>query len=181
MGYSSPRDVGIARPAPARKSPQNASASAWFLASFAGIASSPVNLRRAIPDRPLRATGASSRCPKPNCPVRRRRTYTCWLPCRTTCSLASLSPDNKKPCKNRVFAVLAEREGFEPSIRLLTLYSLSRGAPSATRASLQNSPHCCGAGKDTDQRHQGKGLMFNQCSTASSVGPPATPSPLIRW
>ncbi len=32
---------------------------------------------------------------------------------------------------------LAEREGFEPSIRLLTLYSLSRGAPSASRASLR--------------------------------------------
>jgi hypothetical protein len=33
---------------------------------------------------------------------------------------------------------LAEREGFEPSIRLLTRYSLSRGAPSASRASLRN-------------------------------------------
>ena len=35
---------------------------------------------------------------------------------------------------------LAEREGFEPSIRLLTRYSLSRGAPSASRASLRV---CC--------------------------------------
>ena len=33
---------------------------------------------------------------------------------------------------------LAEREGFEPSIEFLTLYSLSRGAPSATRPSLQS-------------------------------------------
>ena len=32
---------------------------------------------------------------------------------------------------------MAEREGFEPSIELLTLYSLSRGAPSASRASLR--------------------------------------------
>src|SRR5690348_12695760 len=32
---------------------------------------------------------------------------------------------------------MAEREGFEPSIRLLTRYSLSRGAPSASRASLR--------------------------------------------
>src|SRR5215470_5652680 len=32
---------------------------------------------------------------------------------------------------------LAEREGFEPSIELLTLYSLSRGAPSASRAPLR--------------------------------------------
>ena len=30
--------------------------------------------------------------------------------------------------------VLAETEGFEPSIGLYTLYSLSRGAPSATRS-----------------------------------------------
>ena len=32
--------------------------------------------------------------------------------------------------------VLAEREGFEPSISFLSLYSLSRGAPSTTRPSL---------------------------------------------
>ena len=32
---------------------------------------------------------------------------------------------------------LAETEGFEPSIGLQTLYSLSRGAPSATRPRLQ--------------------------------------------
>src|SRR6476619_7431147 len=31
---------------------------------------------------------------------------------------------------------LAETEGFEPSMELLTPYSLSRGAPSASRASL---------------------------------------------
>ena len=33
--------------------------------------------------------------------------------------------------------ILAEREGFEPSMRLYTPYSLSRGAPSATRSSLR--------------------------------------------
>ncbi len=32
---------------------------------------------------------------------------------------------------------MAETEGFEPSIGLQTLYSLSRGAPSATRPRLQ--------------------------------------------
>ena len=45
---------------------------------------------------------------------------------------------------------MAEREGFEPSIRFLTIYALSRGAPSTTRPSLQYSvfynsailPHC---------------------------------------
>lgn len=34
---------------------------------------------------------------------------------------------------------LAEREGFEPSISFLSLYSLSRGAPSTTRPSLHNT------------------------------------------
>ena len=33
---------------------------------------------------------------------------------------------------------LAETEGFEPSMRLYTPYSLSRGAPSATRSRFQN-------------------------------------------
>jgi hypothetical protein len=32
---------------------------------------------------------------------------------------------------------MAETEGFEPSIGLQTLYSLSRGAPSATRPRLR--------------------------------------------
>ena|GEM_PF-5812348 len=48
----------------------------------------------------------------------------------------SLRQIRKTPLSGR-FAYLAEREGFEPSIRLLTLYSLSRGAPSASRASLR--------------------------------------------
>ena len=47
----------------------------------------------------------------------------------------------KKPRKG-LFSYLAEREGFEPSIELLTLYSLSRGAPSATRASLRICAGC---------------------------------------
>ncbi len=34
--------------------------------------------------------------------------------------------------------VLAETEGFEPSMRLYTPYSLSRGAPSATRSRFQS-------------------------------------------
>ena len=34
---------------------------------------------------------------------------------------------------------MAETEGFEPSIELQTLYSLSRGAPSAARPRLQIS------------------------------------------
>ena len=35
--------------------------------------------------------------------------------------------------------IMAVREGFEPSIRLQTVYSLSRGAPSAARPPHQNS------------------------------------------
>src|ERR1700735_3045146 len=66
----------------------------------------------------------------------------------------------KSPEKSGLFAYLAEREGFEPSIRLLTLYSLSRGAPSAARASLRGFfPHHCGAGKDTDRRGRGKSFI----------------------
>ena len=37
---------------------------------------------------------------------------------------------------------MVEREGFEPSIELQTLYSLSRGAPSATRTPLQRITVC---------------------------------------
>ncbi len=32
---------------------------------------------------------------------------------------------------------MAEREGFEPSVELYTLHSLSRRAPSASRSSLR--------------------------------------------
>ena len=49
--------------------------------------------------------------------------------------------ENKKPRKHQVCGaflnnkkMLAETEGFEPSMRLYTPYSLSRGAPSATRS-----------------------------------------------
>ena len=38
----------------------------------------------------------------------------------------------------RVFArLLAETKGFEPLMQLITAYSLSRGAPSATRSRLR--------------------------------------------
>ena len=43
----------------------------------------------------------------------------------------------RRECWANAPIVLAEREGFEPSIELLTLYSLSRGAPSASRAPLR--------------------------------------------
>src|SRR5687767_1821358 len=53
-------------------------------------------------------------------------------------SRARATPTKKGP--GGPFCVLAEREGFEPSIELLTLYSLSRGAPSASRAPLRILP-----------------------------------------
>src|SRR5690349_2116537 len=40
-------------------------------------------------------------------------------------------------CVRRRRRQLAETEGFEPSMELLTPYSLSRGAPSASRARLR--------------------------------------------
>ena len=51
--------------------------------------------------------------------------------------LPSLSARYEKRPTGGRFSYLAEREGFEPSIELLTLYTLSRGAPSTTRPSLR--------------------------------------------
>ena len=51
-------------------------------------------------------------------------------------SALSLSAKYAKSPSRGLFAYLAEREGFEPSIRL-TVYTLSRRAPSATRPPLQ--------------------------------------------
>jgi hypothetical protein len=77
---------------------------------------------------------------------------------RTLRGFSSIAlPETKRRPKKGVFSFLAEREGFEPSIRLLTLYSLSRGAPSASRASLQKLfPWRHGAGKDTGRSLSGK-------------------------
>jgi hypothetical protein len=50
---------------------------------------------------------------------------------------------NKKAASGRIFiSILAEPEGFEPSMRLYTPYSLSRGAPSATRSQFQRLQLC---------------------------------------
>ena len=46
--------------------------------------------------------------------------------------------NKKTPRKAGFFYCLAEREGFEPSKGLLNPYSLSRGAPSATRPPLRD-------------------------------------------
>ncbi len=49
----------------------------------------------------------------------------------------SISTKTNKPAINAGSLVLAESEGFEPSMELQTPYSLSRGAPSAARPALQ--------------------------------------------
>ncbi len=45
--------------------------------------------------------------------------------------------NKKRPVRGVFACLLAETEGFEPSMRLYTPYSLSRGAPSATRSRFQ--------------------------------------------
>ena len=50
-------------------------------------------------------------------------------------------------CCMRMSSQVAETEGFEPSMELLTPYSLSRGAPSASRASLREAVQA--SAKDT--------------------------------
>ena len=85
--------------------------------------------------RPIHGPHPSAlRAPGPacGCPI----LFQTKLSNRKGSSTTSLRQIRKTPLAGR-FAYLAEREGFEPSIRLLTLYSLSRGAPSATRASLR--------------------------------------------
>ncbi len=52
---------------------------------------------------------------------------------------------------------MAEREGFEPSIQVLPVYSLSRGAPSASRPSLQNFFPACPE------------LLFRACGSSRSL------------
>ena len=58
---------------------------------------------------------------------------------------ASFRPKAKTPaaCRQPGFSSRAEREGFEPSIRGQPAYSLSRRAPSATRAPLRLKWHQC--------------------------------------
>ena len=90
-------------------------------------------------------------------------------------------PHKKTPYFRGLSAYLAEREGFEPSIRLLTLYSLSRGAPSATRASLRVfSRITAEPARILTGVFKVKRLLKNQCSPGSSGTLPDSCSPLIR-
>ena len=75
---------------------------------------------------------------------------------------------------------LAESEGFEPSIRLLTRYSLSRGAPSATRATLR-----CRTAQRAVRPRRIQALPESgnaPANTSQGVSSPGLPSSFwIRW
>ena len=67
---------------------------------------------------------------------------------------------------------VAESEGFEPSIRLLTLYSLSRGAPSAARATLRvTSTNYCLAAASKDTGCATRRQMKSSALRAATCGP----------
>jgi hypothetical protein len=100
----------------------------------------------------------------------------------------SLRQIRKKPLSG-LFSYLAEREGFEPSIELLTLYTLSRGAPSTTRPSLRvlvlasigaSSPI---PGNRLDAKDNRRGLLGKAQDSLTSPGPsaPGSCSRLMRW
>src|SRR5690606_23331685 len=98
-------------------------------------------------------------------------------------STFSLRQIRKTPLSGR-FSHLAEREGFEPSIELLTLYSLSRGAPSASRASLRDphaTPSVAAAAQDSDLGAIGKVQPVPEPLLPSSAVSPGASSRLIRW
>lgn len=70
---------------------------------------------------------------------------------------------------------MAEREGFEPSVELLTLHSLSRRAPSASRSSLRNQRH---------QQKNGGGSRIRTHGTfvqRFSRPPPSTTRPFLHF
>jgi site-specific DNA recombinase len=64
---------------------------------------------------------------------------------KTTSPFKVLEQIKERDCK------MADTEGFEPSIELLTLYSLSRGAPSATRPSVRTRALISEIGFDMDR------------------------------
>ena len=101
----------------------------------------------------------------------------------------------KRPTRGRL-SYLAEREGFEPSIELLTLYTLSRGAPSTTRPSLHSN--CFAASpchhvpprsvrtklrgaENSGHKAPGKAQLSVVSSESAAASSPGASSRLIRW
>src|SRR4029079_2282764 len=58
---------------------------------------------------------------------------------RRTASIARAPAARSAGAGRVMFEVLAEPEGFEPSMQVLPAYSLSRGAPSAARSQLRGA------------------------------------------
>jgi hypothetical protein len=96
--------------------------------------------------------------------------------------ITSLSARQEKSPAWGLVSCLAEREGFEPSIELLTLYTLSRGAPSTTRPSLRICFSMASgsqrSAKDTRRGSRGKAQDSPTAPACSSSG---FCSRLMRW
>lgn len=81
----------------------------------------------------------------------------------------------------RLLQEMAESEGFEPSMELLTPYSLSRGAPSASRATLRSpGRHVVGATRAVKDNGSARTRQTQFSSASPSM--PSAPSPRrMRW
>ena len=82
---------------------------------------------------PVLANGAPGEIRTPDRLVRSQVLYPAELRARKFAVFTIWSPVRHRI----VSSIMAEKEGFEPSMRLQTPYSLSRGAPSTTRPSLR--------------------------------------------
>src|SRR5690606_5456773 len=82
---------------------------------------------------------------------------------------------------------VAEREGFEPSIRGLAVYTLSRRAPSTTRTSLRRDKRLNRAGNDTRPAGRGQARLAACLDRArpgwhnAPTDPAAPPSPRMSY
>ena len=132
----------------------------------------------------LRASGPSAKARDYSDPSPARQPFSVALPpqLRAGRQAASACGDIDGKTRNGVLRQLAEREGFEPSIELLTLYSLSRGAPSASRASLRilSRRWRRGAAQDSGPCVFGKVQPVAE-PLPSSAASPGVSSRLIRW
>ena len=86
----------------------------------------------------------------------------------------STNPSSIAAVQHRMSSQLAETEGFEPSMELLTPYSLSRGAPSASRASLRRL-------FKRARRIQAASRSGNAYPDQAFSSPPLSSSCWMRW
>ena len=104
------------------------------------------------------------KCSRPFGPALRVRLRACALGRANPLPRVLIHPA-VRPCESPPvggLSGLAETEGFEPSMRLYTAYSLSRGAPSASRSRFQERRLCrnellnCGPGRFTQPVDRGR-------------------------